>query len=32
MVKEWEIGIQAFRGGAVSGDDKVQGVATGVGS
>lgn len=32
MVREWDTGIQYFRGGAVSADDEAQGVATGVGS
>lgn len=31
-VREWDPGIQDFRGGAVSAGDKAQGVATGVGS
>lgn len=30
--REWDTGIQDFRGGAVSADDETQGVTTGVGS
>lgn len=32
VMREWDTGIQDFRGGAVSADDEAQGVVTGVGS